>query len=82
MCKEIVQYYYCYCWCGVISRLFHYLTHTHKKKKKKKTDLQIAILEKIHMFYVFLREIEDKKLRKSNQIKKSFSIIVVTIGPA
>ena len=31
---EIVQYYYCYHWCGLIPKHFHYLT---KKKKKKLT---------------------------------------------
>ena len=67
MCKEIVQYYYCYCWCGLISRLFHYLTHTHKKKKKK-TDLQIAILENTHRFLVFLRKMKANKLRRSYQM--------------
>ena len=34
------------------------------------------------MFNVFLRKIIDKMLRKSNQIKKSFSIIIATIGVA
>ena len=51
-----------------------------KKKKKKKRDLQIAISKKIHKFLVFLRKLKDKNLRKSKQMKKSFSIIVTTIG--
>ena len=29
-CEEIVQYYCCYHWCGLISRPFHYLTTTTK----------------------------------------------------
>ena len=73
MYKEIVQYYCCYCWCGLILRPFHYLT----QKKKILTYSTVEILEKIHIFHVFLRKIKDKKLRKSNQIKKSFNIIVV-----
>ena len=46
-CEEIVQYYCCYHWCGLISRPFHYLTTT------TKTDLQIAILEKPTNFLCF-----------------------------
>ena len=34
------------------------------------------------MFRVFRRKIKDKKLRKSNQMKKSFIIIIATIGVA
>ena len=48
--EEIIQYYCCYHWCGLIPRHFHYLT----KKKKKHPDLQIAILKNIHRFLVFL----------------------------
>ena len=38
--EEIVKYFCCYRWYGLIPRHFHYLT------KKKKTDLQMVILEK------------------------------------
>ena len=40
--KEIVQYYFCYHWCGLILRPFHYLT-----KKKKKIDLKKNQLPKL-----------------------------------
>ena len=71
-CKEIIKYYCCN-WYGFILGPFHYLT-----KKKKKIDLQIAISKKIHRFLV----LRDKMLRKSNQMKKLFSIIVAIIGMA
>ena len=59
----------CYCWCGLILRPFHYLT-------KKKNRLTIEILEKIHIFHVFLRKIKDKKLRKSNQIRNHLVLLL------
>ena len=61
--EEIIQYYCCYHWCGLILGPFHYLT-----KKKKKTDLQIAILENTHRFLVFLRKMKANKLRRSYQM--------------
>ena len=53
--EEIIQYYCCYHLCGLIPELFHYLT-------KKKPNLQIAILENIYQFLVFLRKMKVKKL--------------------
>ena len=44
-------------------------------KKKKKNGFREALGDA-------LRKLKDKKLRKSNQIKKLFSIIVATIGVA
>ena len=66
--EEIVQYYCCYHWCGLILGLFHYLT------KKKKTDLQIVILEKTHKFFVFLRKMKEKEVKKnlSNEYEPLF----------
>ena len=36
-------------------------------------------MEKTHRFLVFLRNMKKKKLRRSYQMKKSFSIIVVIV---
>ena len=58
--KKIVQYYCYYHWCGLIPEPFYYLT--------KKTDLQIEILGKTHRFFVLLRNIKEKKLRRSYQM--------------
>ena len=65
--KEIIQYYCCYFWYGLILGLFHYLT-------KKKTDLQIVILEKTHKFFVFLRKMKEKEVKKnlSNEYEPLF----------
>ena len=52
--KEIIQYYCCYFWYGLILGSFHYLT--------KNTDLQIVIFEKTYKFFVFLRKMKEKKL--------------------
>ena len=41
-----------------------------EKKKKKKSDLQIAILEIIYKFLVFLRKMKEKKL--SNEYEPLF----------
>ena len=64
--------------------------------KKKKKGFREAVGAQFSSFFLFhslyfsyacfvgdaLRKLKDKKLRKSNQIKKLFSIIVATIGVA
>ena len=43
-------------------------------QKKKKTDLQIVILEKTHKFFVFLRKMKEKEVKKnlSNEYEPLF----------
>ena len=55
------------CWCGLIPEPFHFFL---TKKKKKKTNLQIAILENIHNFLMFLKKMKEKKL--PNEYKPLF----------
>ena len=49
-CEEIVQYYCCYHWCGLIPKRFHYLTQKKKKTRLTKSnfgeDSQVSCISK------------------------------------
>ena len=74
VCKEIVQYYCCHHWCGLISGRFYYLT--------KKIILQIEVLEKSHRFLVFLRNMKEKKLRRSYQMNMNHYLYLKDYNPS
>ena len=60
--EEIIKYYCCYYWCGLILGPFHYLT---KKKKNRLTNSNFGEYPQVYCVSKKMKE----KLRKSYQIK-------------